>query len=98
MVGITEEVVKGVDAVVDLNLDEFEKMALRLGGNDSKYDSPNPYHEVLPVEDPEASNDSPDCPAQGTLGNEGSDVEGVMVGPGRDRNADGTGQTAGILG
>ena len=57
MARITEERVKGVDAVVDLNSDEFEGMVLRLGSNGSKYNTLDPYHEVLPVEDPEASND-----------------------------------------
>ena len=44
------------------------------------------------MDDLEASNDFPDCPVKDLLGDEGNNVEGAAVGPGRDGNADGVRQ------
>ena len=51
--------------------------------------SSDPYHKIPPVNNLEASNDFPDSLAWDLLGNKGDDMEGAMVGPGRDRNTDG---------
>ena len=67
-------------------------MSARQGGNKYKHDSSDPYHEFSPVDNPEAPNDFPDCPAKDLLGDEGNDVEGAAVGPGRDGNVDGARQ------
>ena len=61
---------------------------MRWGGNDNKHDFSDPYHEVSPVDNPEASNDFLDCPVKDMLGDKWNNMEGVVVGPGRDRNAD----------
>ena len=90
--GVAKEVVKDVDGVVYFNLEKLEEVSARQGGNEYECNSSDPYHKVSPVDNPEASNDFPDCLAKNTLGDEGSNVEGVAVGPGRDRNADRTRQ------
>ena len=46
-------------------------MLARWGGNKYECDSSDPYHEVSPVDDPEASNGFPDCPVNDVLGDEG---------------------------
>ena len=43
-----------------------------------------------PVRNPEASNYFPDGPTRDTLGDEGSDVEGAVIGSGRSGGVDGT--------
>ena len=86
--GVTEEIVKGVDGVVYFNPEELEEVSARQGGNKYEHNSSDPYHKVSPVDDPEASNDFPDCPAKNMLGDEGSDVEGAAVGMGRDGGMD----------
>ena len=86
--GVTKEIVKGVDRVVYLNPEELEEVSVRWGGNEYKHNSSDPYHKLSPVDDPEAPNDFLDCPAKDPLGDEGDDVEGMAVGPGRDGSAD----------
>ena len=72
-------------------------MSARQGGNKYEHNSTNPYHKVPPVDNPEASNDFPDSPAEGMLGNEGSNVVGATVGPGRDGNTDRMGQEVEVM-
>ena len=55
-------------------------MSVRWGCKEYKCDSPDPYHKVPPVDDPEASNGFPDCPVKEAFGDKGNDVEGAMVG------------------
>ena len=66
-------------------------MSVRWGGNEYEYGSSDPYHEISPVRNPEASNYFPDGPTRDTLGDEGSDVEGAVIGLGRSGGVDGTG-------
>ena len=86
--GVAEEVVKGVNGVVYFNPEKLKEVLARWGGNEYECNSSDPYHELSPVDDPEASNDFPDCLVKNPLGDEGNDMEGVPVGPGRDSNAD----------
>ena len=90
--GVAEEVIEGVDGVVYLNPEELEEVSARWGGNKYERNSSDPYHEVSPVGDLKAPNDFPDCLTKDPLGDEGSNVEGAAVGPGRDGNADGARQ------
>ena len=86
--GVAEEVVEGVNGVVYFHPEELEEVSARQRGNEYKHDSSDPYHELSPVDDLEAPNDFLDCPAKDPLGDEGDDVEGTVVGPGRDRGMD----------
>ena len=90
--GVAKEVVKGVNGVVYLSPEELEEVSVRRGGNEYEHDSSDPYHELSPVDDPEAPNDFPDCPAKDLLGDKGDNMEGTVVGPGRDRGTDRTRQ------
>ena len=92
--GVAEEVVEGVDGVVYSNPEELEEVSARWRGNKYEHNSSDPYHEFSPVDNLEAPNDFPDCPAKDPLGDEGNDMEGAVVGPGRDRNVDRTRQEA----
>ena len=79
MTGITGGEGEGVDASMDMNVDETRGRLLSLGGDDSKDQYSDPDKEVLLMKCPECSNDPPDCLAWDMIGNEGGDMEGVMV-------------------
>ena len=94
--GAAEEVVEGLDTVVDGGPDELEWMASRPVGNSCWYYALDPGHKELPTMDPDASKYPPDCPVRDTFGSEADDVEGVTKGPGRDGGMDRLGQTMGL--